>query len=345
MLQHENPQTAQNLPPQVVMLQMVTASWISQSLYAAAKLGIADFLQDGSKSSDELATLTGVKAQPLYRLLRALASVGIFAEQEPGYFSLTPLAECLVSDVPGSMRALAIMCGTEHYQAWGGIIHSLKTGESAFAHLSGMPLFEYLLQKPESARIFNQAMTSVSSIENSATITGYDFSGIHQLVDVGGGHGSLITSILQAYPKMRGILFELPPVIASAKDFITTTEVSEQCELVAGNFLEFVPSGGDAYILKNVLHNWDDERAIKILKNCHSAMKEDGKLLVVERVIPSGNEPFFGKFLDLMMMVMFSGSAERTEQEYRKLFEASGFRLSKIVSTPSEICVIEGVRV
>jgi len=234
MLQPENKQSLQSVPSQVAMLQMATSSWISQSLYAAAKLGIADLLKDGPKSCDELATATALKARPLYRLLRALASVGVFSEKEPGYFTLTPLAACLQSDIPGSMRALVIMVGEEHYQAWGDIFYSLRTGGSAFEHMYGLPLFQYYAQNPEPGKIFDEAMTNNSSTENFEIVASYDFSGIHKLVDVGGGQGSLIASILKANPSIQGILFDLPTVIAGALDLIEAEGVSNRCSLMGG---------------------------------------------------------------------------------------------------------------
>jgi len=271
--------------------------------------------------------------------------VGVFSEKEPGYFTLTPLAACLQSDIPGSMRSLVIMVGEKHYQAWGDILYSLRTGDSAFEHIYGMPLFQYYAQNSAQGKIFDEAMTNNSSTENFEIATSYDFSGIHKLVDVGGGQGSLIASILKANPKMQGVLFDLPTVIAGALDLIEAEGISNRCSLVAGDFLDSVPSGGDGYILKRVIHNGEDERARAILKNCHRAMVEHGKLLVLEQVIPLGNEPFFGKFLDLMMMVMFPGACERTEAEYRALFEASGFQLTRIYPTRTGISVIEGIRV
>lgn len=340
----QNTQTSQNIPPQLVMLQMVSASWISQSIYAAAKLGIADLLKDGSKNCDELAIATRTHTRSLYRLMRALASVGIFTESEPGYFNLTPLAACLQTDIPGSIRPFVIMLGEEHNRAWGDLLYSIQTGTSAFEHLYGMQIFQYYAQNPEPAKIFDAAMTSFSSIENAETITSYDFSSIRKLVDVGGGHGSLIATILKANPTLQGILFDQPAVIAGAKHLMTAEGVGERCEIIAGDFFESVPSGSDAYILKHIIHDWDDERAITILKNCHRAMVDNAKLLVVEQVIPPDNEPFFGKFLDLNMLVMCPGGCERTENEYRVLFKAAGFQLTQIVPT-SNVSVIEGIRV
>lgn len=344
-LQQENTQPATDLPPQKAILQMATSYWVSQSIYIAAKLGIADLLKSGSKSCEELASSVGVNARLLYRLMRALASVGVFAEKEQGCFTLTPFAACLQSDVPGSMRALVIMCGEEHYQAWGDILYSLQTGGSAFEHLYGMPLFQYYAQNPESGKMYDKAQKSGSAAARAEILKRYDFSGISKLVDVGGGNGSLISLILKDNPSMEGVLFEQPSVIAEAKDLIEAEGASIRCELVAGDFFESVPRGGDAYILRYILHNWDDERAIAILNNCHRAMAENGKILVIEQVIPPGNEPFIGKLLDLHMLVLFPGGCERTEDEYRALFEASGFQLTKIVPTKANVSVIEGIRI
>ncbi len=344
-LNQENTQPSTALPPQKAIGQMVSGYMVSQSLYAAAKLGLADLLKDGAKSCEDLASSAGVHPRLLYRLMRALASVGVFAEQEPGYFTLTPFAACLQSDVAGSMRASVITCGAELYQAWGDILYSLRTGGSAFEHLYGMPLFQFYAQNPESGKMFDEAMTKYSSAENFEIVASYDFSGIHKLVDVGGGQGSLIASLLKANPKMQGILFDRQSVIEGAKNLTEVEGVSQRCELVGGDFLESVPSGADAYMLKHVLHDWDDKSAITIVKNCHHAMVENGKLLVMEQVIPPGNEPCFGKFTDLTMMVMFTGARQRTEPEYRALFEASGFKLTKIVPIRENVSLLEGIRV
>lgn len=333
------------LQPQKALLQMISGYWISQTVYVAAKLGIADLLKDGSKCCDELATTMGVNAGALYRLMRGLASMGIFAEQEPGYFALTPLGACLQSDVPGSMRGIAIMGGGEYYQSWGNFLYSIQTGKSAFEDLHGMSLFQYYAQNPELRKMYDEAQKSGSGAAKGEIIKSYNFSGISKLVDIGGGNGSLIASILIANPTMQGILFEQPSVIAEAKDLIEAEKVKERCELVAGDFFDSVPSSGDAYILRYIIHNWDDERAIAILKNCHRAMVENGKLLVIEQMIPPGNEPFLGKLLDLHMLVLFPGGCERTENEYRALFEASGFKLTNIFPTGANVSVIEATRV
>ena len=338
-------QNLQEIPPGQILLQMITSSWISQAIYVAAKLGIADLLKDGSKSSDELAKLTQTHARSLYRVLRALASVNIFAENEYGDFTLTPLATCLMSDVSGSFRAAAIMLGEEHYQAWGDILYSVRTGVSAFKHLYELDVFQYYAQNPEPGKIFSEAMTSVSVMEDTAVNKGYDFSKIQKLVDVGGGHGSLIASILKSNPNLKGVVYDQPSVIEGAKQLLEKQKVSSRCEFVGGDFFQSVPAGGNAYILKHILHDWDDERALTILKRCHKAMIDNDLLLVVEMVIPLGNNRFMGKLHDINMLIMTEGGCERTEAEYRNLFERAGFKLTKICSTEADISVIEGVRI
>jgi hypothetical protein len=337
-------QTAGQLPTEIqarmALLQMSNGYWVSQMLYAAAKLGIADLLQDGAKHCDDLAATTGTHSGALYRLLRGLASVGVFAEQDAQVFSLTPIANGLRSDIPGSMRASVLLAGEEYYQAWGNILYSLETGKSAFEQMQGMPVFQYYTEHPESSKMFDQAMKNISDAIKPAIATSYNFSSIRKLVDVGGGNGSLLAAILRANAGLQGILFDQAAAIATAPSVLS--EISDRCELMAGNFFEAVPSGADAYLLKYVLHNWDDEPAIAILKNCYHAMPDDGKLLVVEQVIPPGNEPFFGKLIDLHMLVNFSGGCERTEQEYRDLFAASGFELTRVVPTRSNVSVLEG---
>jgi len=345
MPQPETPQPNQAMPPQLAVLQMASGYWVSQSIYVAAKLGIADLLKDSPKSCDELATATGTNAPSLYRLLRALASLGVFAETQPNHFSLTPLAACLQSDVPDSIRAYVILRGEEQYRAWGDLLHGVQTGGSSFEHIYGMNLFDYLAQNPESAKIFDESMTNLSAIESAAIAASYDFSSIQTLVDVAGGEGLLIASILKSNPTLKGVLFDQSYVIERAKRFLEAEGVLERCQLAAGNFFESVPEGGDAYILKHIMHDWDDERAIAILKQCHKVMPDNGKVLVAEQVIPPGNEPFMGKLLDLHMLVMAPGGRERTEAEYRALFEKAGFKLTRIVPTQREVSIVEGIRV
>jgi ubiquinone/menaquinone biosynthesis C-methylase UbiE len=342
--------TAHNLPsnpdvsPSVGMLQMISGFWISRAIYIAAKLGIADHLCDGPKAVDTLAAATGTHAASLYRVLRALASVGVFSEGQKRRFALTPLAETLRTDAPGSLRAFAtVELGEEHYPAWGELLHSVKTGEIAFDRAFGMPVWKFFEQNPDNAKTFNDAMTGFTLAVNDAVLSSYDFSSISKIVDVGGGHGSLIASILKANPQMKGVLFDAPPVIEGARHRIADEGIAERCEAVAGDFFDAVPSGGDAYIVKWIIHDWDDERSVTILKNCHRAMAENGRLLLVEAVVPDGSEPHFSKYMDLNMLIM-TGGRERTEDEYRTLLEASGFKLTRIVPTNSPMSIIEGER-
>jgi len=333
-------------PPAAAMLQLIASFWMSRALYLAVKLGVADLLKDGPKHSEELARATGMHPPSLYRVLRALASVGVFAEDQQGRFALTPLAATLRTDVPGSLRAFALAeLDEDHYAAWGDLPHSVRTGEVAFDHLFGMDVWRYRAQHPEEGRIFDEAMTSFSSVVNAAIVASYDFSSIKSIVDVGGGDGSLIAAILRANPSMQGVLFDLlPHVIKRAGQRIEKEGLSGRCQIVAGDFFAAVPRGGDAYLLKWIIHDWDDARSVALLRNIRRAMAEDGRLLLVEAVIPRDNSPSFHKFMDLTMLVM-TGGRERTEAEYRALLAAAGFRLTRIVPTPSEMRVIEGVPV
>jgi hypothetical protein len=332
--------------PSLVLLHMVTGCWISQALYVAAKLGIADLLQEGPQSCTRLAEATQTHAGALYRVLRALASVGVFAEDEAGRFSLTPLAELLRTDAPGSLRAFAIMLGApEHWRAWEGVLHSVHTGQPAFDHVFGMPLFEYFPTHPEAARIFDDAMTSRSSQENTAIIAAYDFTAAHTVVDVGGGQGTLLASILELHPHVGGVLFDLPHVIASARTRIEGTGQVARWECVDGDFFTAVPAGGDCYLLKKVIHDWDDERAQRILTNCRTAMSDTGRLLLIEPLIPPGNEASFNKLLDLLMLVWNAGGRERTEREHQELLAAAGFHLSRVIPTRAGVSIIEAVPV
>lgn len=327
--------------PQDQLSHLMSGYWYTQSIYVAAKLGLADLLTNGPRTADQLAEATRTNARSLYRLLRALASVGIFAEDEQHRFGLTPMAECLRSDVPGSLWSMAILRGGLQYEAWGQLLHSVETGQSAFEKLHGTPIFDYFSQHPEDGKRFDAAMTGVHGRETAAMLDAYDFSGIDTLADIGGGNGSVITAILKQYPTMQGILYDLPGVVERARASIQRAGVENRCRVVAGDFFEFVPGGVDAFLMRHIIHDWDDEKAITILKNCRKALGAAGKLLVVEGVVPPGNEPSISKFFDLAMMVL-PGGMERTEKEYQRLYDAAGFRLTRIVPTKTWISVIEG---
>jgi hypothetical protein len=334
MSQQESSAPPPQPSPQEYILQMSQGHFLSQSLYAVAHLGIADLLADGPHDTAWLAQRTNTHELSLYRLLRALASFGVFRETLPRTFELTPPAALLRTRVPGSMRsAVRLLAGQEHYRAWGVLLHSLQTGKPAFDHAFGMGIFEFLERHPDSATVFDEAMTDFTDIEGMAGA--YDFSSAGTVIDVGGGQGSLLAAILRANPKARGVLFDLPHVIEGAKERgLFAKELAERCRLEAGSFFETVPTGGDTYILKHVLHDWDDAQALTILTNCRKAVGPHGKLLVLELVVPPGNEPDISKMEDINMLVMTHGGRERTEEEFRALFQQAGFRLARSLRTP-----------
>jgi hypothetical protein len=324
------------------MLDLLTGYWRGQAVSVAAELGLADLLRDGPRTPAQLAEATGTHAQSLYRLLRALASVGVFAEDEQGRFALTPLAETLRGDVPGSLRAVAVMTGGEHFRAWGDLLYSVQTGRTAFEKLYGEPVFAWLAAHPQAAHTFDAAMVGIHGRETGAMLDAYDFAGVGTLVDVGGGNGSLLTATLHRHAQLRGVLYDRPDVVERARPALKAAGLEERCRAVGGNFFESVPAGGDAYLLRHIIHDWYDEQCLTILRNCRKVMPPHGKLLLVEAVIPPGNGPFASKFLDLNMLVI-PGGMERGEREYRELLAAAGFRLARVVPTATEVSVIEGV--
>jgi SAM-dependent methyltransferase len=318
---------------------------VTQLIYVAAKIGVADHLRLGPQSVDALAEGSGAHPRALYRLLRALASLGIFKEADDGRFHLTPLAEPLQTKVPGSLRALAILYGDDwYYRAYGALLHSIMTGKSAFQHVHGQTLFEYLNEHPDAGETFNQAMTAYSEQEIDAVLAAYDFSRVSRVVDVGGGHGRLIAAILDANTQARGILFDQAPVVEGAREFIAQLGLETRCELVAGDFFHFVPAGGDLYILKSIIHDWDDETAVAILTNCHAVMTSQAHLVLVERVVPPGNGPSEAKLFDINMLMVLGGR-ERTEAEYKNLLRAARFQLAEVIPTRSPLSLIKGVPV
>ena len=328
--------------PSATLLYLAAGSWVTQAIYVAAKLGLADLLVTGPQSPATLAAITGTHADALYRVLRALASVDIFAEDDSRRFHLTPTAECLCSKVPGSLRAFAIMLGEqEHWRASGEVLYSVKTGLPAFEHVFGVPRFRYFADHPEDARIFNEAMTSRSGQENDAIIAAYDFSELTSVIDVGGGQGSLLAAILRATFHTRCVLFDLPVTIRIARSAASHAEYSARLEFVEGSFFEALPAGADAYVLKKVIHDWDDERAIAILTNCREAMPHNGRLLLIEPIIPPGNAHSFNKLLDLLLLVWHGSGKARTETEHRSILAASNLEVARIIPTESWLSIIE----
>jgi ubiquinone/menaquinone biosynthesis C-methylase UbiE len=330
-------------PIELTFLQMVSGYWISQAIYVAAKLGIADLLNEKSLTAGELAKATATHPETLYRLLRGLSSVGIFSEGTEQQFTLTPLGAALQSG-KGSIRALAIHLGeTPSWRAWGELLHSVQTGETAFVHANGAEVFPYYGEHPESKEPFDAAMTEYSETVSEAVTKTYDFSHCKKIVDVGGGHAGLLSAILKTYANVEGVVFDQPATIEGARRRIEQKGLEKRCEVAGGDFFQEVPTGGDAYILKAILHDWDDERALSILKNIHRAMQPGGKLLLVETVIPANGEPSFSKLFDLHMLVM-TGGRERTEAEYAELLRKAGFRLNKITTTEILVDIVEAER-
>lgn len=323
------------------MLQIISNFWTTRAVYVLAKLGIPDLLKSGPKSAQELAGSTGTHAPSLYRLLRALASAGMLQTEADGRFALTPMSELLVTDAPGSMRSFVVSeLGQEHYPAWGNFMHSIKTGEIAFDNHFGMDIWKYFQQNPEDAAVFNDSMSGMTAVVNEKITSLYDFSGFNKIVDVGGGHGGLITAILKANPQAFGVLFDAEQVISGARQKLEAAGIADRCASIAGNFFESVPAGGDAYIMKWIIHDWDDEKATRILKNIRSQIPQNGRVIIVDAVVPEGDEPDFSKFFDLNMMVM-TGGKERTAREFDELLAAAGFRFLRVIPTDLPTSIVE----
>jgi SAM-dependent methyltransferase len=325
-----------------MLSRMIVGSWVTQAIYVASEIGIADLLAAGPRTADELARETGMHRGSLYRLLRTLASIGIFREEADGRFAPTPLGDLLSSDAPGSKRSLARMAGAEFYRSWSGLLSSVETGGAAFDEIFGKPFFHYMRANPDRWRIYDDAMTGIHDSETIPVLDAYDFGPFRTIVDVGGGNGLALAAILRRHREMQGVLFDLPDVTKRAGEVAAGCGVSDRLTFVGGDFFDSVPPSGDAYLLRHVIHDWDDVEAVSILRNCRDAMGTGGKVLVVETVIPSGNETCFGKWLDLMMLLV--GGRERTKEEYEYLFSAAGLRLAHVVPTSHEVSVLEGVR-
>jgi len=334
-------------PPEPLeeMFRLLIGHCLEQALYVAAVMGIADLLREGAKSTDELARATEADRRSLYRLLRMLASVEVLSEEQNDQFGLTALGATLRSDVPNSVRDRAIFYSApEMWKVWGNLLHTVKTGESACERVYGMPFYEYLSQHPNAGVPFNRYMTKSSEQHGGAILKSYDFSQLHTLVDIGGGHGGTLAAILQAHPALHGILFDLPQVVAGAT-LLDAAGVGERCKVVGGDMQQSVPRGGDGYLIKWVLMDRSDEQAIKVLKNCMEAMAENGKILVVEMVMPPRGQASFANVMDLQMMLLFGKGCIRTEKEYRALFKAAGLMVTRCLPTPSPNSIIEGMRV
>jgi SAM-dependent methyltransferase len=324
------------------MMGLITGYWVSQAVGVVALLGVADALADGAHPTADIARQVGADPGALYRVLRLLASLGVFAEGPAQSFALTALGETLRSDSPGSVRNFAITeTAPGHWLPWGRLIDSVRSGEPTASGALGMEIFEWYSKNPEEAGYFNAAMGNLSALVADELVRVYDFSGVRVVADVGGAHGVLLRAVLRANPAADGILVDLPHVIATAGGAMVEAGLSERCRLVSGDFFESLPEGADLHMLKQVLHDWDDERATRLLQNCHRALTPGGKLLVVEMVIPSDNRPSPAQAMDLNMLVLLGGR-ERSAEDFRRLFEAAGFRLEQVIPTHSPFSVIEG---
>lgn len=332
--------------PHEAMRHLVTCFWIPPMIYTATKLGVAETLAKGPLTPEEIAKRVGAHAPFLRRVLRALASVGVFAETAGGRFKLTPLAETLRRDRPGSMRDLVLMIVDDYnWATWSGLDSAVVTGGNAFEQIHKMPIFAYLRDHPDKETKFSAAMASVSGIENEAVARAYPFGRLARLVDVGGAHGHLLATILRRHKKLRGLLYDQPQVIAgaAASGFIVAPEVRDRCETQGGDFFSSVPGGADGYIMKYVIHDWDDEKCVRILGHCRAGMAPDGRVLVVDHVIPPGNGADWGKLLDINMMIA-PGGKERTKEEFGRLLTRSGLRLKRVIPTACPLSIVEAVR-
>jgi O-methyltransferase domain/Dimerisation domain len=317
--------------PWLEMLKLINGFQVTQAIRVAASLGVADHLDNGPRSVDELASLTQSNSDALYRLLRALAAVGVFREEAGRHFALTPMGDCLRSSSDTPIRGWAEHVGNPYFwQAWGHLLHSVRTGENAFENLHGMDVWQYRNSHPDANAIFNRAMTNMSRGGADAVLSAYDFSGFRHIVDLGGGQGAMLAAILNAYPQARGTLFDQPHVVDGVEANLRKLGVMNRCEIVGGSFFDSVPEGGDAYLMRFVIHDWEDDKALAILKVCRRAMQESARLLLIERSVAPPNEMPATKFSDLNMLVA-PGGRERTRNEYANLFQQCGFELTRIV--------------
>jgi len=342
-LSDNNPAASQALPPHVQLIQMGAACWVSRVVYAAAKLGLADQLAAGPKNATELAGPMRVHAPSLHRLMRTLASLGLLTERPEQRFALTALGEALKTDAPGSARASLLTLGSRWFQSsFDEIVHSIQTGKTGFEKAQGMALFDYLARHPDDASLFSETMVGIHGEEPPAVAAAYDFSTFDTVVDVGGATGNMLAAILTRHARPRGVLFDRPHVVSDAPALLKAKGISDRVTIEAGDFFATVPSGGDAYVLSHIIHDWNEDQCLTILGNVRKAMKPASRLLIVEMVLPAGEAPHPGKMLDIVMLVL-PGGQERTEAEYGTLLGKASFRLSRVVPTSSAVSVVEAV--
>ncbi len=334
---------AGNMPPHVQLIQMGVAIWQARAVYAAAELGLADHLSSGPRSLEDLARSTNTHAPSLFRLLRALASCGVLTETEPRRFATTPLGDALREGAPGAARATILtIAGSWQWKAWDNFLHALRTGESGVRAAFGKDLFDFLADEPTHSARFNEAMVGMHGAVAPAVIATYDFSVFESIVDVGGGKGALLSAILKAHPKLRGVLFDLPDTATDARDYLATMGVASRCAFEGGDFFKAVPSHHDAYVLAHVLHDWNDDQSVSILRKCRAAIPVHGRLLIVEAVLPEGDTPHHGKLMDLLMLTV-TGGVERSAEQFGALLKAAGFRLVRIHATTTHQSIVEAI--
>lgn len=331
------------VPGNIALLELAQGAWVTQALYASVSLRFADQLSDGPLSAVDVARRAGSDPGATYRVMRALASKGVFTLRRDGRFALTPVGRALRWDDEGSMAPMIAMVGcADHWEHWGHLVDAVRTGETAAEALRGMPMFDYLEAHPEYAAVFNNAMTGVSKMAITGVVPAYDYTVHRRIVDVGGGHGALLAAVLQAAPDAEGVLFDLPSVAAGARPLLEAAGLAGRCTVTGGSFFEAVPEGGDAYMMKTIIHDWNDERSLTILRHIRSAITADGRLLLFEMVLPDGAPPHPGLLLDLEMLV-HAGGRERTAGEYAKLLAGAGFRQLRVIPTSGPMSIVEAV--
>jgi hypothetical protein len=321
------------------MVQLLAGFQLSQALYAAAKLGLADCLRGGPRDAAAIAAEAGADAQSVHRLLRALASIGVFTETEDELFGLTPLGETLTQDSPASMRDLAIMWMETHYGPFGGLLDTVRTGRCAATTFYGEPFFSWLGGHPEQVERFSRAMANLTGGIKLGAIGSYDFSGAGRIVDVGGADGAVLAHILAGTPTATGIAFDLPHVVAEAESRLAVHGLGERLRLAAGDFFTAVPEGADTYLLSMILHDWSDAEASRLLASIKAAAPAGARLIAFELVVPDGGGPHMAKMIDLTMLGMLNGR-ERTQAEYRTLLEQAGFKFEAVTPTPTPVSII-----
>jgi hypothetical protein len=337
------PKSNAEKPPHVQLIEMASAHWVSSIAYVAARLGLADLLANGPKTAEDLAPQTKTHAPSLYRLMRALTLLGILAEDDNRRFTLTPVGQALRTGAPGAAHATIMTLASDTFvRGFTELLYSVQTGKSGYEKMLGMPIFDYLAKHPDEASLFSETMVGFHGAETAAVAEAYDFSNLKCIVDVGGATGNLLTTVLSRYPASTGILFDLPHVVRDAPSLIENAGLTGRIKIEPGSFFERIPTGGDAYILSHIIHDWTEDKCLTILTNCRKAMHKNARLLIIEMVLPTGNTPHPGKMLDIMMLVG-PGGQERTQPEYQSLLAKAGLRLTRVVPTQSAVSVVEAL--